>query len=44
MVQAQEQVVEVIEVSQDEEHEIVELSLTDLQRVGGGVGNPALRF
>jgi len=34
-----------IEIVQEEEQlEIVELSLTDLQRVGGGAGNAAIDF
>ena len=31
-------------VQQEEELEIVELSLADLQRVGGGAGNAAIDF
>jgi hypothetical protein len=36
--------VEVVEVVQEEETEIVELSLVDLQLIGGGAGNAAIDF
>ena len=42
MPQVHEQVVEMVQ--QEEEAEIVELSLTDLQRIGGGAGNAAIGF
>jgi len=43
--QAMQEVQDQIEIVQEEEQlEIVELSLTDLQRVGGGAGNAAIDF
>ena len=40
MIEVQEQV----EIVQEEETEIVELTLVDLQRIGGGAGNAAIDF
>jgi hypothetical protein len=42
MFEVQEQV-EVVQ-HEETESEIVELSLTDLQRIGGGAGNAAIDF
>jgi hypothetical protein len=39
-----QQVVEQVEVVQEEETEIVELSLVDLELIGGGAGNAAIDF
>jgi len=36
--------VELAEVVQEQEMEIVELSLVDLQYIGGGAGNAAIDF
>ena len=38
------EVEEQVEIIQEEEQEIVELSLVDLQRIGGGAGNAAIDF
>ncbi len=35
---------EVVEVVREEETEVVELSLVDLQYIGGGAGNAAIDF
>ncbi|HTT09347.1 MAG TPA: hypothetical protein VMG60_00495 [Burkholderiaceae bacterium] len=36
--------VELVEIGREEETEIVELSLVDLQYIGGGAGNAAIDF
>ena len=36
--------VELVEIGREEETEIVELSLVDLQCIGGGAGNAAIDF
>ena len=36
--------VELVEIGREEETEIVELSLVDLQYIGGGAGNAAIGF